>query len=336
MPVTADHDLLKALAQLQRARHIVFTTHVQPDGDGLGSIAALAAWLRSEGRQVETIVPTPPAPKYAFLDPEGAIRVAGRDVDLASLDRPDLVCVVDTGTWQQLERVRPLVAESGAPVLVIDHHRTRDPLADVCYVDSEVSACAVLVMRLLEEAGVAMTPFMATALLTGLAADTDWFRLPSVGAETFRRAARLIDAGARPHAVYEELFLSEEPAKMRLRALAIESIHPAADGRIRVMRLTRETFRQAGIDSRSTESLINECMRYRGVKVGVLLVEAEGGHVRVSLRGRLGQNVLPVAERFGGGGHVRAAGCKLEGSPAEVEARILEALGPVLAEAGKP
>ncbi|HUX14829.1 MAG TPA: DHH family phosphoesterase, partial [Phycisphaerae bacterium] len=109
----ARKDYQHAIEELRKADRVVLTTHVKPDGDAMGSIAALRRWLLAEGKQVETIVPTPP-PRYAFLDPDGTVQVAGRDAD-----PPDLVCIVDTGTWQQLTGVEPVV--KGAPrVLIID------------------------------------------------------------------------------------------------------------------------------------------------------------------------------------------------------------------------
>ncbi len=325
-------DYARAVAELKRARRIVFTTHVKPDGDGLGCIAALRAWLGADGTACETIVPTPPAAKYDFLDPDGSIRVADGSLNRAAVDPPDLVCVVDTGTWQQLDRVRPLVADSGAPVLVIDHHRTQDPLADLALVDPEAAACAMLVHRLLVEGGAALTPEMAAFLLAALASDTGWFSLPNVDAETFRLAAALVEAGARPDLLYEQLYLNQDPAALRLLGQAIDAMHPALGGRVMVVRLSRDRFRRAGASDAHTENVVNECLKVRGVDVGVLLVEVEAhaDHTRVSLRSRPGTNVLQVAERFGGGGHVRAAGMRVPGDLEEAEAAVLAAVAEVL------
>ena len=315
----------QAVEALRQARRLVLTTHVKPDGDAMGSLAALRRWLLAEGKTVETIVPTPPPARYAFLDPEGSVRVAGRDVAIADADPPDLVVVVDTGTWQQLDQVGPLVRRAPR-VLVIDHHRTQDVVGDVVLADPEACATAVLVHRVLSAAGAAMDAPTATYLFTGLAADTDWFRLPTSGPETLRLAAGLVEAGAEPHLIYEHLYWNNDLAKMRLLGRALETLHAALDGRAMVMRLARSAFHETGTDANDTENLINECMKVRGVEVGVMLVEAPGGTVRVSLRSRPGTDVLAVAERFGGGGHRCAAGATLTGSLDDAESRVLEAL----------
>jgi phosphoesterase RecJ-like protein len=328
LPDAADYE--KAIAELKRARRIVFTTHVKPDGDGLGGIAALRTWLQADGTDCETVVPTPFPEKYGFLDGGGPIRVVGRDVDLASLDPPDLVCVVDTGTWQQLGDVRPLLADSGATVLVIDHHRTQDPLADVSLVDAEAAACATLVHRLLGQAGAEMTPAMAGYLLAALGSDTGWFSLPNTDATTFRLATAMVEAGARPDSLYEQLYLNQDLTAVRLRGQAIDAMRPALDGRVMVIRLPEERFRRVGASKSNTENVINECLKVRGVDVGVLLVEGDAGRTCVSLRSRPGIHVLPVAERFGGGGHARAAGMTVEAGMDEAEATVLAAIEEIL------
>jgi phosphoesterase RecJ-like protein len=327
--VIPDSRYQTAVDRLRQADLVALTTHVKPDADGLGALCALRLWLLAEGKRVEVILPTPAPEKYAFLDPEGAFRVAGRDVDLAALDPPDLVCVLDTCTWQQLEGVEPLV-RSGAEVLVIDHHRTQDPLADIELVDPEAAAAVVPVHRLLALAGAPVDAPTATALFVGLVGDTDWFRLPNVGPETLRLAGDLVEAGASPWDTHVRLSLSDDLAKLHLWGRAVETLHTALDGRVAVLHVTQRMFRDTGAEPGDTESLINACLQVRGVRAGVMLAETEGEDVRVSLRSEPGVNVLQVAERFGGGGHVRAAGARVAGPIDEAEATVLEAVAQAL------
>lgn len=321
---------------LLAAGRVVLTCHVKPDADALGSMAALARWLGRLGKTVETIVPTLPPAKYAFLDPAGTLRVAGRDVRLADVATPDLVCVVDTCTWPQLAGMEPLLKRSGATILAIDHHRTVDPLADYLLTDADAAATVVLIHNLLRHANAEIDATTATFLLAGLVADTDWFRLPSVRADTFRLAADLVEAGAVPHRLHEDLHLSDDLTKVQLLGRAIETLRPALGGKVMVMRLTQALFRELGADVGDTENLVNECLKVRGTHVGVMLVEADRGQVRVSLRSRPPVNVLRVAEHFGGGGHARAAGAKVSGTIDRVEKQVLAEVQKVLDEAEKP
>ncbi len=327
-----DIDYAEAIAELQRARRVALTAHIKPDGDALGSLAALRRWLIAQGKTVTVILPTPPANKYAFMDPEGAFKTVGRDVKLSTLPPQDLVVVLDTCTWLQLQGMEPLVGHSAAPVLVIDHHRTQDALADFQLIDPEAPATAVIVHRLLVAAGATIDAPTAMFLFVGLACDTDWFRLATVDGPTFALAAALVEAGAKPSLAYDVLYMNDDLPKMLLRGRAIENLVSTLDGRVTVMRLSRALFREFGTDVGDTENLITECMRVRGTQVGVMLVEADGDDIRVSLRSRPPVNVLQVAEQFGGGGHHRAAGAKLTGSMDQVEARVLEAVRRVLDE----
>jgi bifunctional oligoribonuclease and PAP phosphatase NrnA len=334
MPPDIDHS--EAIRELRAARSVVITCHVKPDGDALGSMAALRRWLLGLGKTVRMIVPSSPSPKYAFLDPDGVLQVAGRDVDLHTLPAPDLVCMVDTCSWLQIEGMEPLVSHSGAPVLAIDHHRTQDALADFLLVDGDAVATVVIIHRLLLEAGAAIDPLTATYLFAGLASDTDWFRLATVDAATLRLAADLVEAGARPCDLYDRLFMSDEMPKALLRGRAIETLHFALDDRVVVMRLSRNLFRECGADIGDTENLINECLRVRGARVGIMLVETTGDDVRVSFRSRPPVDILRVAKEFGGGGHLRAAGAKLTGRLDDVEAKVLAAVAKTLADADRP
>jgi len=325
-----------AIDCLRQADRIVLTTHVKPDADGLGALAALRRWLMAQGARVEVILPTPPPDKYAFLDPDGAFHVVGGDVDPVALPPPDLVCILDTGTWQQLEGLEPLVADSGAKVLVIDHHRTQDPLADVVLVDAEAAAAVMPVYRLLTFAGAPIDPDTARDLYVGLVGDTDGFRLPNVGPETLRMAADLVEAGAKPWEIHSQLTLSDSLAKFHLWGHVVQTLHAVLDGRATVLHVTLAMLRETGAMPGDTESIINLCLQVRGARVGVMLAETEQGNIRVSLRSVPGVNVLRVAEHFQGGGHVRAAGARIQGPIDEVEAQVLKVVADALDEAPGP
>lgn len=319
-------DYGQVIAELKRSDPILFTTHVKPDGDGLGSIAALRRWLVGLGKTVEIVLPAHPPARYGFLLPEEAVRVVGRDITVEKIRIPALLCIVDTGTWQQLSGLEKLVEDCRGRVMVIDHHPTQDGLADFPLLDAEAAATSMIVHRLLREAGVPVDAETASYLMAGLASDTDWFRLPNVDARVLREAAALVEAGAVPWELHEKLYLGDDLSKTRLLGHALAGLKSALGGRAMVMRLTRGVFRQVGSDPVDTENLINESMKVRGTQVAVMMVETDGDDVRVSLRSRPGTDVGRVAERFGGGGHVRAAGMRVRGSLDEVERRVLAAL----------
>lgn len=322
----------RAWQMIQSAQRILMTTHVKPDGDGLGSLAALAEALAARGKQVQTVLPSAPGPKYTFMPGTAGFEVLGKDVLPSQLQDPfDLMIVVDTCTWSQLADMVPVVKRHAGAILVIDHHPTRDDLQHVELVDTDAAATASIVVGLLDAAGVPLTAQMAEALMVSLASDTGWFRFPNVTAEVFRLAGRLQTLGASPQRIYERLYQSDTAAKLRLLGEGLSTLAIAPEGDVACFWLSRAMFARAGAQPWETENLINESQVVAGVNVSVMLVEKADRQVRVSLRSKRELDCSALAAQFGGGGHARAAGCTIE-RPLDdarrvVLAAIAEAMG---------
>ena len=173
---------------------------------------------------------------------------------------------------------------------------------------------------------------MAAALLT----DTGWLRFSNADARVFRTMARLVDDGAQSDELYRHLEQADRPERLMLRVCLLESLELHYEGRLAVMTLPAETFQQTCAKLDETENLINEAMRLATVEVAILLVETEE-QIRVSFRSRRGKqevDVSALAARFGGGGHVRAAGCKVAEDLQTLKPRILQAAGEMLGAGG--
>ena len=309
------------------ARRILLTTHAKPDGDGLGSLAALAEVLRTLAKDVRVVLPSEVPPKYRFLHGAADFQVLGRDVTVDRLADPcDLLIIVDTCSWQQLEAMRTVVQAHAGRILVIDHHTTSDDLAHRSLSDATAAATSPIVLKLLDAAGLRITPTVAESLFVSLASDTGWFQFPSVTPEVFRLAARLQDLGAVPQAIYEKLFQSESPAKMRLLALALPTLVIEPEGRLAGFRISQDMFARAGAEPHDTENLINETQRIAGVTVSIMSVEQEPQLIKVSLRSKRDVDMAAIAASFGGGGHARAAGCTVRASLDEAHHIVLQAV----------
>jgi phosphoesterase RecJ-like protein len=317
----------EAWEMIAAARRILMTTHVKPDGDGLGSMAALAEVLLARGKEVRVVLPSPVPPKYRFVHGSGAFELLGRDVTLDGLGETwDLVLIIDTCSWQQLEALRTVVEANAGRILVIDHHATSDDLGQRSLADAAAAATSPIVLALLESAGIAITPTMAESLFVSLASDTGWFQFPSVTPEVFRLAGRLQELGAVPQTIYEQLFQSESPAKMHLLALALPTLVIEPEGDVASFHISRQMFDRAGAEAHDTENLINEAQRIAGVTASILCVEQEPNLIKVSLRSKRDVDMAAVAAGFGGGGHARAAGCTLRTSLEEARRRVLAAV----------
>lgn len=334
MPIRIDIDA--AIERIGAARRIVITTHARADGDAIGCVAGMRRVLRQQGKSAEAYVHEPVPERYAFLtaaDPLSVWRPAAAAGVLASCD---LLLVLDTCAAVQLGDIADAIRAAAADKLAIDHHVTRDDIVAAAWVDTSAGACAQLVLRLCDRAGWHVDADTATLLFAGLATDTGWFRFSNADSAAFEDAARLISAGARPSALYEALFLQEILPRVRLMGEVMRSFELRADGRVAVVRVTREMLARCGATREMTEDIINEPMRVASVVACVMLTEPDGdAPVRASFRSKRDLDVARLAARWGGGGHSRAAGAKIVGPfvavAEDVAAALVDSLEPAAA-----
>ena len=296
-------------------KRILITTHVRPDGDALGSTAALSMGLRKRGIASEVLLLSHLPSKYAFIYQDNAIQY--QDVEKGwpeafSLDRFDALLVADTGTWSQLPGLEEHLKTLKGTKLVLDHHLTQESWADLKLVDTRAAAAAEIVAELLARWDIELDKAIATALYLGIAADTGWFQHSNTRPETMRLAARLMEAGVDTDAMYQHLYQNERAERLALQTRAMQSLELLSGNRLAVMRLNKSDFAATRAGVPSTEGLINVPLQIATVQVSVMIIEApEPGPIRVSLRSKGQVDCAKFAERFGGGGHARAAGLKL-------------------------
>jgi len=308
---------------VRRHDRFLLTTHVRPDGDGLGSLQALAEALERLGKQVERVIPSRLPPRYDFLDPDRRIAVFTppgeryRDCDA--------VIVLDTGTWNQLAAVGDFLRTSPAAKAVIDHHRTQDDLGATRFVDTDAEACGRLAYEAIAALGVPLSPVTARDLFVALAWDTGWFRHSNTTPATYTLAARLEAAGADPTACYEELYERNSLSSLQLRGRVLGRLRVLAQGRVAYTEVFLTDFRDTGAIPLDTEDLVNYPRSIAGAEVGLLFIEQASGSVKVSFRSRR-VDVARIAEQFGGGGHRLASGATLPGPMDAARERVLAAV----------
>ncbi len=322
---------------LSRSKRVLVTTHVRPDGDALGTTAALVLGMRKAGVEAEVLLLSHLPRKYSFIFQEN--RIVHHNAEKgwpASLDlnRYDTLLVADTGTWSQLPMLREQVENWSAPKLVLDHHLTQEDWADVKLVVTEAAAAAEIAAELLDQWGVQFDAAIASALYVGIASDTGWFQFSNTRPYTMRLAARLMEAGVDTDRLYQMLYQNERAERVALQTRAQDSLRILLDGRLATMSVRKGDFEQTRANVPDTENLINIPLQIRTVEVSILFVEPpDGGAIRVSLRSKGGVDVARFAEQFGGGGHARAAGLKLNGSFEEAFTRVTDAMQAAMPEA---
>lgn len=320
----------RIINHLSRCQRVLVTTHVRPDGDALGSSAALVMGMRERGIDSAVLLLSHLPSKYAFLFTEN--RIVHHDAEAGwpaaiALSDFDALLVVDTGTWSQLPGLRERLAGWDRPKLVLDHHLTQEDWADVKLVVKEAAAAGEIAAELLDQWNIPISADIAAPLFVAIASDTGWFQYSNTRPYTLRLAARLVEAGVNTDRLYQLLYQNERAERLALQIRAQQSLELLLDGRLAVMRVRKQDFEQTRAGVGDTEALINIPLQIRAVEVSIVLTEPpEGGPVRVSLRSKGAVDVARFAEQFGGGGHARAAGLKLDGSLNEVHDRVIQAM----------
>jgi len=304
------HEIMR---RISAAARLLVVTHARPDGDALGSLAALCGAARAAGKQTATLVPGDVPERYDFLLAGDRPAPAERFAELANW--ADAVIIVDTCALAQLDGLDDQLAAAREKIVVIDHHATTDDIGALRWLDTSAAAAGVMVGELLDALGWPVDLKTAEALLTAMTTDTGWFHYSNTDGRCLRAAARLFDAGVEGDKLYRRLFQADRPERMMLLSRALASLELPAAGSIATMKLRLADFAETGARQDETENIVNEPMRMGRVKVSMLLVQTpdDGGRcVRVSLRSRGGVDVAAIARRFGGGGHVRAAGLRAD------------------------
>ena len=329
-PPNATDPYRQMIDALSRCRRVLVTTHVRPDGDALGTTAALVLGMAKKGAAAEVLLLSHLPRKYAFIYQEHGITHHDAEQGWPAgleLGGYDALLVADTGTWSQLPGLKERVAGFNRPKLVIDHHLTQEDWADLKLVDTQAAAAAEVVAELLDQWGVAPDRAIASALYLAVASDTGWFQFSNTRPYTMRLAARLMEAGVDTDRLYQMLYQNERAERVALQARALQSLELLADGRLAVMRVRRGDFEQTRANVPDTENLINVPLQIRTVEVSLLFTEPpDGGPVRVSLRSKGQVDVARFAETFGGGGHARASGLKVQGPFEQVHDGVVDAM----------
>jgi phosphoesterase RecJ-like protein len=308
--------MAEAAEKLMAAKKLLITAHVNPDGDAIGSTLALAAFLRSKGKDATVMIDDKLPKNLSFLP--GYEKIVRPETGKTS--DAELLVILDTS----LDRIGEVAkAAQGLPVLNIDHHISNGGEADFLYNDHRAAA-AEMIYEIIDHLGGEFPLEVATPLYTGMATDTGFFKYSNTRPDTMRAAARLLEAGVRPEQVSEAI--EEKPeAIVRGQAAALQTMELSYDGRVAGLYLDRELA--TSLDT--TDGFIDFVRVIEGVEIAVLIKCMDENFCRVSVRSK-GLDVSKVAMKFGGGGHIRAAGFPVKKPLAEAKKDVLEALGEVL------
>lgn len=304
---------------LTRSEKWIVVSHVKPDGDTLGSASALVQIGISLGKEVKWWGRDPLPGRYEFL-PCSDSYFAKQSISELDLEDGGLVVSVDVSSLD-----RGIDGMDLGELAVIDHHGDNSLFGSVNWVEGEASSVGEMIYSLSVSMGVALTRGMAEALYVAIITDTGNLSFSNVTGDTVRVVADLIDCGVRPPEISEKLYHRDTTERLRLWGRAFERAKWEAS--ICYSYLYADDFRDTGTEHDDTESLINSLMRIKDTEIALLFVE-DGSEVKVSLRSKGRISVQDIAHVWGGGGHICASGCRVEGKMEEVILNVIKSISP--------
>ena len=309
---------------IHRYRSFLITAHVRPDGDALGSELALYHVLRNLGKEALIFNQDKTPENYEFLPGSGDIVN-----ELSDPGKYEVVFVLDCSDLERIGEPAAIIGEM--PLIVnIDHHISNVGVWEVAYIDRDASSTGEMIYRLIRRLGVRITPEIANNLFGAIMTDTGGFRYGSTQSETLHTAGHLVENGANPQWLSENIYENNPLSKTLLLCKALEALSLELDGRVASMVVSIESLVATGAKSEYIEGFVDLPRTIKGVVVSIVYLELERGHYKLSLRSKGRVNVEQVARRFGGGGHLNAAACKIRGELGDVKRQVVEAIRAVL------
>lgn len=308
--------------RLSEAKRIAVTFHARPDGDAVGSGLGLALALRQIDKQVDIVSVDPVPTPYRNLPAVETIQTG----DHLSGDY-DAVVILECNNFERTG-IRGLDEYFA---INIDHHPQNDLFGDLNWIDPSAAAVAELVYELIGALGIELSAESAANLYAAVMTDTGSFRFSGTTQRTFEIAARLVEAGADPALLAEQVYMTQPASRVRLLAKVLNTLRFNATGQVAWLLLTLDMRQQTDSADADTEGIVNYALGIEGVQACAFFREQPNTEFRVSLRSKGAHDVGEVARYFGGGGHPNAAGLTVFGTLDEVQEKVVTALEKMLA-----
>lgn len=308
---------------LHEAESVLLFPHVNPDGDSIGSCAALCRTLRLRGKEAWILTEDEIPANLVFLDKGYSTK------EMDKIQRPDVCICVDCGDVSRFPK-RAEKFLSGETTICIDHHMTTRLFCDYNYVDSQEAATGQIIFELLKEFGAEPDKETAEALFAAITTDTGDFQYSNTQKKSHLITAELYDWGADFNKVSVEIYENVRLEKIRLKSAAMETLKIIGGGKGAIVKVSQSMLDKTGALMDESEGLAQELRSISGVEYSAVLKEYEHELIRVSLRAKRKGDVSQIASALGGGGHLKAAGCTiretLENAADKVEREMLAAI----------
>lgn len=308
----------EAVNALLRHDNFMLTTHLNPDGDALGSLMGLGLALINTGKNVLMVMPHPVPVTFQFMP---GVRQVQKTID--PLVRFDVGIALDCTDINRAGEEAQDVLQNAKNLVNIDHHISNRRFGDINVVDPQAAATGEIIYDILHQAKIPITSDISTNLYTALVTDTGSFQHQNTTAKCLRTAAFLLDCGAAHRVIQQHLYEQKSLESLRLLARGLESLSLNESGTIAWMTIPRGLFFASGAAVDDSDGMIDYVKSLKGVEVGILFKEVNYGEIKVSFRSKNYLDVNQLAAHFGGGGHERAAGCTINGKIEDIEQLVV-------------
>ncbi len=305
----------------RKGNNFLLASHLNPDGDAVGSLLGLGLTLRELGKNVTITCPHPVSRTFSFLPGYELIQEPGNLNSSAFDVGVVLDCTEVERTGKEIEGL----LNNCNTLLNIDHHVSNTNFGNLNLVDTDAAATGELIFEILEDMGVSITPEIATNLYVAIVTDTGSFQHQNTTARCHRNAASLLQFGAAHSRAYQLLYEERSLKSLRLLEKCLRTLSVSEDGLVAWMAVPQKYLIETGCGIEECEDLVNYPKSISGVEVGILFKQVSNNEVKVSFRSKNYVDVNSLAASFGGGGHERAAGCTVHGTLKDVERRVLAA-----------
>lgn len=319
MSETTNRNIAEIATAIENNSRFLVATHIRPDGDAVGSLLGLTSMLRRLGKEAVPFTQDPIPPAYRFLSGADEVR---HDPPVPS--DFDAAILVDCGDFP---RVGPDMEEpvGRIPFLInIDHHISRSPFGDICWVEQSASSTCEMLYDLGQALPLTLDAVIASQLYTGLLTDTGSFRFSNTSLKVLEIAARLVSAGALPAVIAQHVYDSVSSRGLRLLGRVLSTVTFHADERLATAELSQRMLEETGASLADSESFINHLRSVKPVELAMIFREGDDSAVHVSMRSKGKVDVAGFAQRYGGGGHRQAAACRLSGSLDAVRSKFID------------
>jgi phosphoesterase RecJ-like protein len=316
------------IEKFQKAVHenhkFVITTHVNADGDALGSELALAHFLRSKGKQIDIFNQEPFPRNFSFLSNDCHVQVFDPVLHTQMLEQSEVIFLIDNSTPARFLLMKEEILKSKAYKICIDHHLESDPIWDLNIIYEDACATAEIIYDLFLHLGEKIDLKLAEAFYAGIVTDTGNFRFSKTNVKTHRIVSELIEIGVVPQQIYNEIYERNSLEYVKLMGYALSNVTRVNDGKVAYITITHKMIDQCHAHAVDTSDIINPVLSISGVQMAILFKELSRGRSKASLRSKGQVDVNLIASEFGGGGHRNASGIVLNKPLEELRALLLQ------------